>query len=178
MIERTMIVSTIKRSSVSLLAVVSLAAWPDLALAQDLVTIRNVSLAMAAEAATAAVEQCLQDGFRATATVVDGAGHIKSVMRADGAGPHTIDSSRRKAYTSLSVGGSTGELDTFLRERSPSSFGLRFVEQMLPLPGGLAIRAGDEVVGAIGVGGAPGGDKDERCARAGIEKIQSRLKPR
>jgi hypothetical protein len=120
MIERTMIVSTIKRSSVSLLAVVSLAAWPDLALAQDLVTIRNVSLAMAAEAATAAVEQCLQDGFRATATVVDGAGHIKSVMRADGAGPHTIDSSRRKAYTSLSVGGSTGELDTFLRERSPS----------------------------------------------------------
>jgi uncharacterized protein GlcG (DUF336 family) len=62
-----------------------------------------------------------------------------------------------------------GELDTFLCEPSPSSFGLRFVEQMLPLPGGLAIRAGDEVVAAIGVGGAPGGDKDERCARAGIE---------
>jgi uncharacterized protein GlcG (DUF336 family) len=110
---------TIKCTSVSLLAVVPLAAWAASALAQDLVTNRNISLAMAAEAATAAVEQCQRDGFRATATVVDSAGHIKSVMRADGAGPHTVDSSRRKAYTSLSVGGSTGELDTFLRERSP-----------------------------------------------------------
>jgi uncharacterized protein GlcG (DUF336 family) len=60
----------------------------------------------------------------------------------------------------------------FCVKRSPSSFGLRFVEQMLPLPGGLAMRAGDEVVGAIGVGGAPGGDKDERYVRGGIEKIQ------
>jgi uncharacterized protein GlcG (DUF336 family) len=173
-----MIVSVIKSYSVLLLAIVPLAAGPTSALAQDLVTTRNISLAMAAESATAAVEQCLKDGFRATATVVDSGGQIKAVMRADGAGPHTVDSSRRKAYTALSVGGSTGELDTFLRERSPSSFGLRFVEQILPLPGGLAIRAGDEVVGAIGVGGAPGGDKDERCARAGIETIQSRLKPR
>jgi uncharacterized protein GlcG (DUF336 family) len=53
-----------------------------------------------------------------------------------------------------------------------------YFRQILPLPGGLAIRAGDEVVGAIGVGGAPGGDKDERCALAGIEAIQSRLKSR
>jgi uncharacterized protein GlcG (DUF336 family) len=172
-----MISLSIKNYIVGLLASVSLVASSS-ALAQDLVTIRSISLAMAAEVATAAVEQCLKDGFRATATVVDSAGQTKAVMRADGAGPHTVDSSRRKAYTALSVGGSTGDLDTFLRERSPSSFGLRFVEQMLPLPGGLAIRAGDEVVGAIGVGGAPGGDKDERCARAGIEKIQSRLTPR
>ena len=173
-----MIVSVLKRYRMLQFAIALLAAWPASTLAQDLVTTRNISLALASESATAAIAQCLKDGFRATVTVVDSGGQIKAVMRADGAGPHTVDSSRRKAYTALSVGGSTGDLDTFLRERSPSSFGLRFVEQMLPLPGGLAIRAGDEVVGAIGVGGAPGGDKDERCARAGIETIQGRLKPR
>ena len=173
-----MIAPATKSCRALLLAMVPLAALSTSALAQELVTIRSIPVAMAAEVATAAVEQCLKDGFRATATVVDGAGHVKVVIRGDGASPHTVDSSRRKAYTSLAVGGSTGDLDAFLRERSPSSFGLRFVEQMLPLPGGLAIRIGDEVIGAVGVGGAPGGDKDERCARVGIEKIQGRLKPR
>jgi uncharacterized protein GlcG (DUF336 family) len=143
--------------------------------AQGLVTTRSVSMAMAADAAAAAVAACQARGFRATATVVDRAGQVSVVMRADGAGPHTVDSSRRKAYTALSVGGSTADLDRFLREKSPSSSGLRFVDNMLPLPGGLAIKAGDELVGAIGVGGAPGGEIDEGCARAGIDKISDRL---
>ncbi len=89
-----MIVSVLKRYRMLQFAIALLAAWPASTLAQDLVTTRNISLALASESATAAIAQCLKDGFRATVTVVDSGGQIKAVMRADGAGPHTVDSSR------------------------------------------------------------------------------------
>ena len=107
-------------------------------------------------------------------TVVDRAGHVTAVARADGAGPHTLDSSRRKAYTAASLGIATTQAEAIARH-DPAASSLRDIEEFLLLGGGLPIRAGGELVGAIGVGGAPGGEKDDMRATAGIAKIRHRL---
>lgn len=143
-------------------------------LGQGLLSEKQMSVALAQEAAWAAVEQCRKDGYRVAAAVADRAGNMKALLRDDGAGPHTLDTSTAKAYTSATL--RSGTLDTVKRlEANPASAGLRQVPGILVLGGGLPIRAGDQVVGAIGVGGAPGGDKDEVCAQAGIDKIKDRL---
>ena len=145
------------------------------AAAQGVLNERQISLALAEEAAGAAIAQCRMDGFRVTVTVLDRAGRIKAVLRDDGTGPHTLDSSRRKAYTSVSFRTSTTDF-TRLVETNPAAANLKDIEGVIAVAGGLPIRAGDEVIGGIGVGGAPGGDRDEACAQAGINRIADRLK--
>ena len=128
-------------------------------------------LALAEKAAAAAVDQCKQDGYAVSAAVVDRAGILKALFRADGAGPHTIDSSRKKAYTSASLRRPTGTLADLIA-KNPNLEGLRDMnESILMLGGGLPIRIGKEIVGGIGVGGAPGTHLDEACARAGLDAI-------
>jgi len=143
--------------------------------AQNILNERQISLTMAADAADAAIMQCRADGFRVTVTVLDRSGQIKAVMRDDGTGPHTVDTSRRKAFTSVSFRTSSADF-TRLVETNPAAANLKDIEGVIAVGGGLPIRAGDEVIGAIGVGGAPGGDRDEACAQAGINRISDRLK--
>jgi len=143
--------------------------------AQNVLQERQISLGLAQDAATAAVERCRKDGFRVAVTVVDRAGQIKTLMRDDGAGPHTTDTSRRKAYTALTLRSSTAELAQ-RAATNPGAANLKDITDVIFLAGGLPIRSGTEVIGAIGVGGAPGGDKDEACAQTGIDKIGERLK--
>lgn len=139
-----------------------------------LLTERTISALLAAEAAAAAVEACAARGFRVTAAVVDRSGILRALIRADGAGPHTIASARAKAYTAASMRtGTTAILETV--RTNPAASRLPDIEGFLILGGGLPIRAGDEVVGAIGVGGAPGGHLDDQCAEAGIARIRERL---
>ena len=109
-----------------------------------------------------------------TAAVVDRAGHVKAMARGDNAGPHTVDSSRRKAYTSSSLRMNTTAL-LELSQKNPAAANLGQIEGFMLVGGGLPIRAGNEVVGGIGVGGAPGGHLDDQCAQAGIDKIKDRL---
>lgn len=126
-------------------------------------------LERAQEAAQAAVTACAEDGYRVSAAVVDGSGVLRALLRADGAGPHTADSSRKKAYTALSLGEPTARLVEIVKS-NPEAAGLRDMnDSILVLGGGLPIRAGDALVGGIGVGGAPGGHLDEACARAGLD---------
>jgi uncharacterized protein GlcG (DUF336 family) len=133
-------------------------------------------LALALEAAQAALASCMQQGYRVSMAVVDRAGLVRALVRGDGAGPHTLDSSSRKAYTASSLRLPTLELAKIVSQ-SPAIAGLwEMNEKILILAGGLPIKAGENVIGGIGVGGAPGGEKDEACARAGIDKIQARLK--
>jgi uncharacterized protein GlcG (DUF336 family) len=144
--------------------------------AQNLPVEKVLPQALAVEAAQGAIAACEQQGYRVSAAVVDRAGLVRALIRADGAGPHTLDSSRRKAYTAVSLRHTTTELAKLVSE-TPMAAGLRDMnETILILGGRLPIKAGDEVIGGIGVGGAPGGDKDEACARAGVEKISARLK--
>ncbi|WP_447971297.1 GlcG/HbpS family heme-binding protein [Nitrospira sp. M1] len=128
-------------------------------------------LSLATKAAHAAVDKCLADGYRVSATVVDRGGNIRAVLRQDGAGPHTLESSRKKAYSSASLKQPTEKL-AGLVAKMPVLHGLQHMnEHILLLAGGLPIELGDEVVGGIGVGGAPGGHLDVACAQAGLRSI-------
>lgn len=128
-------------------------------------------LRLAERAAAEAVAACERDGHRVSAAVVDRGGNLKALLRGDGAGPHTTDSSFKKAYTSASLGRPTGELAQLIAEQ-PAAAGLRDMnDKILILGGGLPVQVGGEIVGGIGVGGAPGGHLDEACARAGLETI-------
>lgn len=135
---------------------------------------KTLASALAAEAAQAALAHCVQQGHKVSVTVVDRSGRIKAQLRGDDARPHTLESSRRKAYTALTMRNSTAALAEALKS-TPGNAPLFTLPDLLPLAGGLPIKADDEVIGGIGVGGAPGGNLDEACAAAGIEAIKARL---
>ena len=152
----------------------SLALAPVPRLAQGVVTERNISAGLAAEAAAAAVEACAGRGFRVSAAVVDRSGVLKAMLRADGAGPHTVSSAQAKAFTAASMRTNTSQILETVRT-NPAAARLVDIPGFLIVGGGMPIRVGDEVVGAIGVGGAPGGHLDDQCAEAGIARIRERL---
>lgn len=142
-----------------------------LAGAEDLPREATLPLALATKAAAAAVEKCTKDGYKVSAAVVDRAGVLKTLMRADGAGSHTTDSSRKKAYTAASLGRTTSELGELI-VKMPHLQAIREMNHnILILGGGLPIQFGNEIVGGIGVGGAPGAHLDDACAQAGLDSI-------
>lgn len=136
---------------------------------------RTISLAAAQVIALGAVEACAARNFNVTATVVDRAGVVRVVLRADRAGPHTVAASRRKAYTSASVRNTTAAVAQAVAD-NVAQRNVAQIDGFLLLGGGVPIRAGDEVVGAVGVGGAPTGLIDEECANAGIERARDLLR--
>ena len=144
--------------------------------ADDVLLQKNISLALARDAAEAALQYCTGKGWKVSVTVVDRAGHLKMQLRADGAGPHTLDSSRRKAYTAASMREGTSKM-LEISQKTPAAATLPMIDGLLLLGGGLPIKTGDEVIGAIGIGGAPGGHLDDECAEAGIARIRDRLQP-
>ena len=128
-------------------------------------------LSMAGRAVQAAMEACKKDGYRVSVTVVDRAGILRTMGRADGAGPHTVESSRKKAYTAASLRRPTTELAELIN-KVPTLQALREMnDHILMLGGGLPIEIGGDVVGGIGVGGAPGAHLDDACAQAGLDAI-------
>lgn len=154
----------------------ALGLFPGSVKAQGLPTEKVLPLSLATEAAEAALAACEKQGYRVSVAVVDRSGLVRVQIRGDGAGPHTLDSSNRKAYTAASLGRPTGDLVKAI-SGNPANEGLRNMnEKILILAGGLPVKAGDDVVGGIGVGGAPGGEKDEACAQGGLDKIKDRLK--
>jgi uncharacterized protein GlcG (DUF336 family) len=126
---------------------------------------------MANKALQAAIEACRKDGYRVSASVVDRAGVLRAMGRADGAGAHTVESSRKKAYTTASLRRPTTELAEMVA-KVPTLEALRDMNpEILILGGGLPIEISGEVVGGIGVGGAPGAHLDDACAQAGLDAI-------
>ena len=137
-------------------------------------TFKILPSALAVEAAQAAVAACKSQGYNVSVAIVDRAGDLKLLLVGDGAGALTRSLSRRKAYTSAMRRISTGELATLVA--APGAFDPTLYDrQMVTVLGGVPIKVGNETVGGIGVGGAPGGDKDEACANAGLAKISDRL---
>jgi len=141
--------------------------------AQGLVTQKNISLAMAQTIAQAALAQCESMGFKVSVTVVDRGGLPIVMLRGDGAGLHTPEGSERKAYTARAFSQPSADFVKRLAER-PESVGSRQYTRVLALGGGLPIKAGNEIVGAVGVSGSPG--KDDVCSQAGIDKVADLLK--
>ncbi|MDH4188131.1 MAG: heme-binding protein [Nitrospira sp.] len=146
--------------------------WPSVVPASDDLPKEPVlPMGMAGKAIQASLEACKKDGYRVSVSVVDRAGVLRAMARADGAGPHTVDSSRKKAYTAASLRRPTTELAELIN-KVPTLQALREMnDQVLILGGGLPIEIGGDVVGGIGVGGAPGAHLDDACAQAGLDAI-------
>ncbi|MGA8931096.1 MAG: heme-binding protein [Pseudolabrys sp.] len=138
--------------------------------AQGLVTQKNILLAMAPTIAQAAVAQCESMGFKVSVTVADRAGLPIVMLHGDGAGLHTPEGAERKACTARTFSQPSADFVKRLTER----LGSRQYTRVLALAGGLPIKAGSEVVGAVGVSGSPG--KDDVGSQAGIDKVADQLK--
>jgi uncharacterized protein GlcG (DUF336 family) len=148
---------------------------PASALAQQaFVTERTLTADAAREAATAALDRCRKDGYQTTVTVVNRTGRVKAVLSDDNAGPHTNENSFRKAYTSITFKANSGEFGKRQAANPPPHAALHLAN-VTTAEGALLIRSGNEILGAIGVSGAPGGDKDAVCAQAGIDRISKGL---
>lgn len=144
---------------------------PVAAIAQELPTAPYLPLDMATQAAQTAVEACATEGHNVSVAIVARSGNTKVLLRADNAGPHTVGSSTGKAFTSASLGRDTAGLAGFIGG-NPQNDGLRDMDSRLVIQaGGLPIKIGGALVGGIGVGGAPSGDIDANCARAGLDAI-------
>lgn len=137
-------------------------------------TFRLLKPELALEAAQGAIADCRSKGFQVAVSVADRFGVLQVTVRDQLAGPHTPDTSFRKAWTSVSFRTETLELAKLTE--TGGAWAIRNVTGALPLGGGVRIVAGDgDMVGAIGVSGAPSGGEDEACARAGIAKITERI---
>lgn len=145
------------------------------ALAQAPQVEKNVSMAMAQAIIAATVEQCTKDGYKVSVVIVDKAGQIAASLRGDGTNPHTMEFAKMKAYTSRTRGQTSLEFMK-LSMATPEGGLLRQIPGVVAIGGGVPIKAGNEVIGGIGVFGAPGGEKDEVCANAGIAKVADALK--
>jgi len=163
----------IARLSLTIAAVASLTT--SLAHAQAVRTERNMSLDLANQLAAAGVAACAADGYAVTTTVVDRAGTVRAVQRADNAGPHTLDASRGKAFTSASAKNATLAMMENA-QKNPAAATLVHIPGFLLVGGGVPVKVGNEVIGAVGIGGAPGGHLDEKCALAAIDKVKDLIK--
>lgn len=136
-------------------------------------------LDLALEAAGEAAKACAAQGWPVSVSIVDAAGNVTVQAKGDHSTVHTKDSSFRKAYTQVTMGPVFG-FDTLgvwveKLKTNPAAGALASIPNIIALPGAVAVKIHGEVVAAIGVGGAPGGEKDEACAMAGLNKIKDRL---
>jgi uncharacterized protein GlcG (DUF336 family) len=139
----------------------------------------SVPLALAVKAATKAIATCATNGYPVSAAVVDSSGVVKLNAKGDHSTIHTTTSAFRKAYTVVTFGPifrfDASSAFAALVAKNPNGAALATLPDIAPLPGGVAIKAGGEVIGALGVSGSPGGDKDEACAQAGVASINDDL---
>ena len=140
----------------------------------ELLARKDLSLATALTIATTAIETCKGNGYAVSSTIVGRNGEILVQLRGDNTGPHTIENSFRKAYTARTFRIPSGELAT--RLKADPTLGLIHLNNVIANQGALPIKVGDDVIGAAGASGAPGGEKDEACVAAGIAKIADQLK--
>lgn len=143
--------------------------------AQSVRVEKNMSLELATQIASATVAACSAAGYNVAATVVDRAGTVRAVLRADNAGPHTLEASRLKAYTSASAKNTTQAIME-VAQKNPAAAHLGAIPGYLLLGGGVPVKVGNEVIGAVGVGGAPGGHLDAQCATAALDTVKDQLK--
>lgn len=155
-------------------ALATLALATAAAQAQAVRSEKNMSLELANQIAAAGVSACQANGHAVTVTVVDRAGSVRAVQRNDNAGPHTVAASLEKAYTSASAKNTTLAMMEGA-QKNPGAANLVHLPGFLLLGGGVPVKVGNEVIGAIGIGGAPGGHLDEQCALAALDKVKGLL---
>jgi uncharacterized protein GlcG (DUF336 family) len=148
----------------------------------------DVPITLAIEAAKTALDTCKANGYAVTVTVMDADFSTRLVLRGDGAGDRTVEIGRRKAYTVIKTGMSSGDFGKTLPASPPPAppapgagppplpGPINGDASLISWAGGLPLKAGGKVIGAMSASGAPGGDKDEACVNAGLARIADRLK--
>lgn len=155
-------------------------AWAALALSlaapasAQLLDHKDLSLATALTIATTAADTCKAQNYRVSVTILGREGQVIVQLRGDEAPPHTMENSQKKAYTARTFRIPSGEFASRVKQ-NPTT-GAVFLTGIVAAQGALPIKLGDEVIGAVGVSGAPGGEKDEACAKAGLDKAADQLK--
>jgi uncharacterized protein GlcG (DUF336 family) len=134
---------------------------------------RDLSLSVARTIAETAVEACAAKTYAVSAVVVDRDGETIVEMRGDNAAPHTMENARRKAYTAMTFRQPTAEYAKKLQDPNSVAHQQVTLPNVIAIPGGQPIKAGNEVVGGIGVSGSPGVDDD--CVNAGLDKVKDQL---
>ncbi len=140
--------------------------------AVDVVTTRNVGAELAMEIAIKTMQACRKDGYQVSVVVVDRGANVVAVLRDAYATRFTTEIARRKANAALMGGVSTS---AFAENRAGIRRDLNEIHDIIVLAGGVPIQSSGSLIGAVGVSGAPGGDKDEACAVAALEAVADRL---
>ena len=140
----------------------------------QLIQRRDLSAAIALTIAQTAIATCKANGYNVSVTVVGRNAETLVQIRGDNTGPHTMENSMRKAYTARTFRIPSGDMVT--RVKNDPTLGLIHLSNVIANQGALPIKIGDETIGAVGASGAPGGEKDEVCVKAGIDKVADQLK--
>lgn len=138
----------------------------------DILPVKQIGLELARDIAMASVEACRKDGYNVSSVVIDRAGNLQVAMRDSLAARHTLEIAERKAGMAVMSGSDSGEFRVARADIRPE---LNHINGLIVMDGALPIRAAGSLIGAVGVSGAPGGDKDRACAAAALQKVQERL---
>jgi len=131
------------------------------------VNIKRLSLDTALRIGKAAIDQCRKEGVQITVTVVDRGGHEQVVLRDVLAMPIATLISKKKAVTALSFNLPTSQLV----DRFKGAYSVPKIDELMISTGGVPINVGGNIMGGIGVSGAPVGTTDELCAQAGLAAV-------
>ena len=140
--------------------------------ATDVVNVKLMTLDLAVDIAQGAIDTCREDGYQISVVVVDRSGRTQVVMRDIFANQYMTQLAQAKANAVVLSNTSSSALR---KNRADIAAELNLLDDLLVLDGGLPVTVAGSMIGAIGVSGAPGGDKDEACAQRGIDGVQERL---
>jgi uncharacterized protein GlcG (DUF336 family) len=153
------------------------ASYPPITASKGVLSTHELSLDLAEKIARASIEACRKIGFRTTIAVVDSSGTLKTFLRDEGTGPHTINLAQDKAYTALTLASRFATSLAFANARGGTlGTPMPNIRGVTTVGGGVPIKYRGEVIGAIGSSGAVGADKDEACVQAGIDAAAADLK--
>ncbi len=155
-----------------LLPLILFAAIPALAAQPDVLPVKQIGMELARDIATHAIEACRKQGYNVSAVVLDRAGNVQAALRDTLATRHTLEIAERKAGLAVMSGSDTGEFRDARADIRPE---LNNINGLIVMDGAVPIRAAGSLLGAIGVSGAPGGDKDKACAVAALKTVEERL---
>lgn len=145
---------------------------PCMAQASDIVPVKQIGLELATAIAMKSVEACRKDGYNVSAVVLDRSGSLQVAMRDTLAAPYTLEIAERKAGMTVMSGIPSSD---FRKARSDIRPELNHIQGLIVMEGAQPIRAAGSLIGAVGVSGAPGGDKDDACAKAALKAVEERL---
>ena len=145
---------------------------PAMAAQPDVLPVKQIGLELARDIAMASVEACRKDGYNVSAVVLDRAGNVQVALRDSLAARHTLEIAERKAGMSIMSGSNSGEFRAARGDIRPE---LNHIDGLIVMDGALPIRAAGSLIGAVGVSGAPGGEKDAACAAVALKQMEERL---